>query len=292
MTTPSKSGARLRQELAELRARLEEAEETLRAIRAGEVDALVMGEEVYTLKGAETPYREVIEQMYEGAATLLDDGTVLYANRRLGALLKAPLQNLIGSALRRFVAPPERPAFDKLLAEGKRCPSKGEFNLQCQDGSAVPVQLSFSAVDTQATRPICVVATDLTERKKVETELAKNREHLEELVKERTAELRQSEALYRAIGESIDYGVWVCAPDGRNTYASPSFLKMVGITQQQCSDFGWGDVLHPDDAVGKTVRAVFRVINEQTHQPLENIVVQVLREQRVVALANHSALVT
>jgi PAS domain S-box-containing protein len=60
--------------------------------------------------------------------------------------------------------------------------------------------------------------------------------------------LRTSEQLYRAIGESIDYGVWVCAPDGRNIYASESFLKMVGITQEQCSNFGWGDVLHPDDS--------------------------------------------
>ncbi len=60
--------------------------------------------------------------------------------------------------------------------------------------------------------------------------------------------LRQSEQLYRAIGESINYGVWVCAPDGRNIYASESFLRLVGLTQQQCSDFGWGEVLHPDDA--------------------------------------------
>ncbi|MGD9973296.1 MAG: PAS domain S-box protein [Desulfatirhabdiaceae bacterium] len=60
--------------------------------------------------------------------------------------------------------------------------------------------------------------------------------------------LRESEALYRSIGESIDYGVWVCTPDGRNTYASESFLKMAGITQEQCSNFGWGNLLHPDDA--------------------------------------------
>ena len=60
--------------------------------------------------------------------------------------------------------------------------------------------------------------------------------------------LRESERLYRSIGESIDYGVWVCSPDGRNTYASESFLRMVGITQEQCSNFGWGNVLHPDDA--------------------------------------------
>lgn len=60
--------------------------------------------------------------------------------------------------------------------------------------------------------------------------------------------LKESEALYRGIGESIDYGVWVCAPDGRNTYASESFLNLVGITQEECSNFGWGQVLHPDDA--------------------------------------------
>jgi PAS domain S-box-containing protein len=60
--------------------------------------------------------------------------------------------------------------------------------------------------------------------------------------------LKSSERLYRAIGESIDYGVWVCAPDGRNIYASESFLNMVGMTQEQCANFGWGEVLHPDDA--------------------------------------------
>ena len=59
--------------------------------------------------------------------------------------------------------------------------------------------------------------------------------------------LRNSEALYRAIGESINYGVWVCAPDGRNTYASESFLRLVGLTQAECSNFGWEKVLHPED---------------------------------------------
>ena len=66
--------------------------------------------------------------------------------------------------------------------------------------------------------------------------------------------LRESERLYRAIGESIDYGVWVCDAQGRNTYTSDSFLKLTGMTQEQCSGFGWGDVLHPDD-VGRTMAA-------------------------------------
>jgi len=59
--------------------------------------------------------------------------------------------------------------------------------------------------------------------------------------------LRNSERLYRAIGESIDYGVWVCDPEGRNVYASESFLRLVGLTQAQCNHFGWTEALHPDD---------------------------------------------
>jgi PAS domain S-box-containing protein len=57
-----------------------------------------------------------------------------------------------------------------------------------------------------------------------------------------------SERIYRAIGESIDYGVWVCDAEGRNVYASESFLRLVGLTQEQYSTFGWGSALHPDDA--------------------------------------------
>lgn len=54
--------------------------------------------------------------------------------------------------------------------------------------------------------------------------------------------------IYRAIGETIPYGIWICDPSGRNIYASQSYLDLVGITQEQCSEFGWGDTLHPDDA--------------------------------------------
>ncbi len=67
-------------------------------------------------------------------------------------------------------------------------------------------------------------------------------------LEETNASLRASERLYRAIGESIDYGVWVCDAQGRTIYASNSFLKLVGITQQECFELGWVRVLHPDDA--------------------------------------------
>jgi len=60
--------------------------------------------------------------------------------------------------------------------------------------------------------------------------------------------LRESERIYRAIGESLNYGIWLCDAEGRNTYASSSFLQLVGLTQEQCSEFGWAQVLDPEDA--------------------------------------------
>jgi PAS domain S-box-containing protein len=59
--------------------------------------------------------------------------------------------------------------------------------------------------------------------------------------------IRQSENLYRGIGESIEYGVWICDAEGRNLYASDSFLRLIGLTQEECSDFRWGERLHPED---------------------------------------------
>ena len=240
MSLPAKSAAELLQENVDLRARLEEAEETLRAIRSGEVDALVMGEEVYTLKGAETPYRILIEQMYEGAGTVLDDGTVLYANRRLSELLRTPLQELIGTSLRRFVAPPERPTFDKLMTEGKQSSGKGEFVLQRQDGSALSAQLSFSVVYEQDARPICVVVTDLSERKRAEEVLRQAHDSLEQRVRKRTEELQQHRDFLECLIASA--GSCIAVLKGRElrcTLANPAFravaagAPMVGRTYRE-----------------------------------------------------------
>jgi PAS domain S-box-containing protein len=59
--------------------------------------------------------------------------------------------------------------------------------------------------------------------------------------------LRESERLYRAIGESIDFGVWVCDATGRNVYQSESMLKLLGRSAEEHRSAGWGDVLHPEE---------------------------------------------
>src|SRR6476660_3476653 len=83
-------------QLAELRARLAQAEETLHAIRSGKVDAVVVagkaGPQVFTLEGADHAYRVLIESMNEGALTLTADKMILYANECFAGMIKRPLE--------------------------------------------------------------------------------------------------------------------------------------------------------------------------------------------------------
>ena len=233
MNRPPPSDTELLEEIAALRARLEEAEETLRAIRSGEVDALVMGEEVYTLKGAERPYRSLIEEMCEGAAMLAEDGTVLYANRRLAAMLRVPLQDLIASALRRFVAPGDAAVFDALLAQGRQGSGTGELSLRCLDGSAVPVQLSCSVLAAPGAPVVCLVATDLTEHKRADRALQQAHDTLEQRVAERTAQLSQSEERHRRLAQCMLQGVVCQAADGTILDMNPAAERILGRTRQE-----------------------------------------------------------
>src|SRR5262245_32933415 len=98
--------AGLMQQVAELRRRLDEAEETIRAIREDEVDAFVIsrgeGDRVVTLGTADRPYRRYVEAMHEAAVTISREGTILYANRAFALLVRHPLESIVGSPIDPF----------------------------------------------------------------------------------------------------------------------------------------------------------------------------------------------
>src|ERR1700726_2954825 len=120
-------------QITDLQARVAELEETLRAIRMGEVDAVLVsgpqGDQVFTLQGAEHPYRLMVETIDEGAATLADDGTVLYANRSFAQIFDIPLEKLIGAPLNDFVFGEDRELLAKLIADARINIVRGEIPL-------------------------------------------------------------------------------------------------------------------------------------------------------------------
>jgi PAS domain S-box-containing protein len=158
--------------LADLQNRLRVAEETLRALRAGEVDALVVRrgeqERLVTLQGSDLPYRVLFDQMNEGAVTITPDGAIAYCNRRFAEIVRTPLRGVIGAPLRRFVPPAEQAALAVLLQGGITGNARGDLRIGGADGTIVPVAVSFAPLhgeDSAAVIGIIGVIRDISERK-------------------------------------------------------------------------------------------------------------------------------
>jgi PAS domain S-box-containing protein len=188
--TPSK-------QQANLRARLKVAEETLRAIHSGEVDALMVsgsrGVQVVSLKGGEPAYRMLVEAMSEGAATLSRDGAVLYCNRRFAEMTGRSPGKLIGVAVQSLLAETEQDRFQALLADARKAAVKGEFNLRCSAGRLIPVYLSLNIFRGFKGQALGMVITDLSEQKHQQAEEIKQTEATRRLLLERTLSAQEEE---------------------------------------------------------------------------------------------------
>ncbi len=198
-----------------LRERLQEAEETLRAIRLGEVDAVVIqtpeGPRTYTLVTADQTYRMLVEQMREPALTLSDDGLILYSNGRVAPLLGLDRRKVMARPLAELAPDEARASILALVERGRREEASGEVPLRHADGSLVAFQLSLSPLDTGTFHGICAVLTDLTETKRREQAAAEER-------------------LTRAIIEFAATAITVCDPDGRILRANRMATELFGAT--------------------------------------------------------------
>ena len=161
-------------QLAGLRTRLAVAEETLRAIRTGEVDTVMLagklGSQMFTLDGAEHAYRVLIESMNEGALMLTADKTILYANQCFARMVKCPLEQVIGSSFRRFISAEDRAILRPLLRHPGKSGAKMQVLLHVGDGSQMPGHLSIRPLARNGFKSptFGIVVTDMTEARRSE----------------------------------------------------------------------------------------------------------------------------
>jgi PAS domain S-box-containing protein len=186
---------KLIKEIIELKSRLEESEETLNAIRTGEIDAIVVedpeGPQIYTMEGADYLYRILVEEMCEGVATLTSDGTIFYSNNKLASLIKMPLEQITGQRLNDFIPPDDLKTFQTMLNKGLKGNSKAEINIESVDGSITPVLISIKALERL--KGVYAIITDLSPQKSHEN-LIKTQEQLTKTLKDlkrSNAELEQ-----------------------------------------------------------------------------------------------------
>ena len=232
--------------LEELQARLDEAEETLRALRSGEVDSIVAsgpeGDRVYTLKGADETYRVMVQEMAEGALTLTLDGLILFSNKQFAALLRRPLERVIGSQMLDFVAPDDaRMVFELLSRDGSR---KAEVRLSPEGAAFVPVYVSVRNVILDGVECYCLIVTDLSAQKRYEEIVAvmeavpvgvfiAHDAECRKMVGNRTAyELLRVPASEREMPKS-----WREGRDGRNIPAAELPMQVAARSGQPVHDY-------------------------------------------------------
>jgi len=197
----------LRLENGALREKLREAEETLEAIRNGDVDAVVVSgtddvPRVYTLETADQTYRLLVEEMQEGALTLTRRGDILYCNRRLAKLVETEPERVIGGTLARFIAGSDWPKVLDLIVSG----SKGELGIVTEQGRIIPTHVSFSPLRADGLNGeeiYCCIITDLTEQRSTADQLRGAHAALLAQVaeRERTERLLRQSQKMEAVGQ-------------------------------------------------------------------------------------------
>ncbi|MGQ9424811.1 ATP-binding protein [Gilvimarinus sp. F26214L] len=150
--------------------RLAEAEDTLSAIRGGEVDAVVVdgasGQQIYTLQSPDEPFRVFVEQMQEGALTLNGDGTIIYCNRFFADLVGRPLEQVRGQSIEAYILPRDLGHFTEMFQAARSTVHRGECWIMDSRGEGRPVQLAFNPLPSTDLQMFGVVVTDLTERER------------------------------------------------------------------------------------------------------------------------------
>jgi PAS domain S-box-containing protein len=133
---------RLLSALEEIRAKLTEPEEVIRAIRQGEIDALVVEEkgreEIYSLLHHDSIYRGLVEESLPYGVWLAEpDGKLIYVSRSFLELVKTDLPELREKGQFHFLSPETR---EKAERDWKKSREAGavcniEYTVRRDDGS-------------------------------------------------------------------------------------------------------------------------------------------------------------
>lgn len=246
---------------SEIRTRLAEAEQALRAIRSGEVDAVVVsgkrGPQVFTLGGVDHAYRALIESMNEGALTLTEDKMVLYANQCFARMVKCPLEKVMGSSFRRFLSPEDQAIVGNLLKWVGASGTKLQLRLTTGDGSRMPVQISIRplAKNGLCCAAIAMVVTDMTEARRTE-EMLRALTH-------RVVQVQEAERERVAFELHDNITQLICAALFRSQALAKSISPRDGSSQR--------DAIRLQEMLGETAQEVERITHNLGPNVLEHL---------------------
>ncbi len=245
-------------ELEDLRTRLAEAEGILRAIRGGEVDALVLdgdqGEKVHLLGEGDRVYRQFIETLSEGTVTLSAGGDILSCNAALAKTLRRPLAQVLGTAIRDHLSPEDGEAFRAILSQAGSDSRRRKIRLKTSEGLLVPVYMWATLLKGAGAEQVyCLVLTDMEEV--ISTE----------------ASLRESEQRYRDLLEFAPVGIAVYS-EGKIVFTNPAAAHLFGAdSEEMIAGKPITEITHPGRLEASQSRMRRMMAGEQGLYPAEDV---------------------
>lgn len=191
------------------------------------------------------------------------NGIVTSWNRAAERIFGYSAEEMVGRPIA-TISPPERademPAILERIRQGERIEHFDTLR-RAKDGRLVPISLTVSPIEDEDGNIIGAskIARDISARKQAE------------------AALREERARLHATLTGIGDAVIVADAQARVTLTNPVAQSLTG----------WP----AEEALGRPLDEVFRIVNEETRQPVESPVAKVLREKTIVGLANHTILI-
>ena len=158
------------------------------------------------LEESERKYRAVLEYASDGIIIASTEGVVLDVNRRIQTLLGYSRDELRGMHVSE-IHPPEiaekhRIAFANIRERGAVVTERLVLR---KDGTPLPVEIAGTLITFDSQQLILGIFRDISERKRNEAELRQYRDHLEQLVEQRTAELAALNEELEAFSYSVSH---------------------------------------------------------------------------------------
>ena len=206
------------------------------------IDITMRKEAEEKLRLSESKYRHIIETAREGVWLVDSSNQTIFVNQKVSEMLGFSNIELLGQFPQQFMAPEFRYIIDERLIKHKRDNLTIDIRFIRKNESEIWCILSTSDLFDDRGKYIGSLGmlTDISERKKMERELKKTNDTLEELVKERTAELekayyllKESEDKYRNIVETANEGIGLIDNEFKITYANKRMANMLGYVPEE-----------------------------------------------------------
>jgi PAS domain S-box-containing protein len=157
------------------------------------------------LKESEDKYKNLVE-LANDIIVVYQDDSIRYVNSRVSLALGYTTEELIGASMHNYIEPDEitkLQEFYKKRIMGETIPSVYETVLIHKDGFKVHASMSVGRIIYDNRPAVMVIARDISHKKKIEEELDRYRNHLEDIIRKRTEQL-QKEINERRIAEESD----------------------------------------------------------------------------------------